>query len=765
MSQPSSQANDTDTRKRKSNTTTTTGGSAPKRVSVDKADGGEIVEQIIPRDMIRGRRHTAGRRVSGRGREIFGSGGERMSLDEGSAHIGDERNAVGEGIGMVHPFPELEGATFEDPIDVNAGTTFDDPIHLELGAASRMGMGFADPFPERASATYDNAIDVEDGEASRGDTTRLEQWLSSVDGVSETETQEANAWDDVLSTRPKVAAPHPHFSNDEGQLPLADYSPTTSDNDISHLFNPDVSHLPGIIMPPQIRVASRQHALAVCLQSDAAYQPSNTHVDSRVIDGLRDIRLRDFGSELLGTLHLAFYTEEQVNLLRPLLSEANWNRFCNFDFEVELGIPEAGSNMSSAYDEDDEVVFPLLECDLQKELLEDIYDPQHQELVNIHDPLQQAQDVRSLRLLHEANHRRRSQGHCHVCGEGGHFGSECLTCEKCHAKDHNMRDCTVGRPTFHKFMALPVELRKRIYEDALYTGDVIIPHLCNAKDNIAIKFHDDNHHHRTLEGHCSTSRLLGITHVSKQLRDESLPCFYSANTFSINHDTATYFSRLQALGRFHMVRHVRFGINMRKEHCAAQTLQHMHKHIQDMEDYEREVVDPAKRTAQFAIQEFGMKIEYQTYQMLRKHPMYTAGGLQYLAEFTCLRMLTSHFTGVGDFASKLVVPVPGAHIFSLYSSLKWFPDVCHGLGMHLHLLEGHELSFSVQGCIGVTWHQQFQKKDFGQEGGSVDVKKRVMGMGLHLQEEFEKREIEGGSVLYYRSACDGQSVEWYKVLH
>lgn len=78
-------------------------------------------------------------------------------------------------------------------------------------------------------------------------------------------------------------------------------------------------------------------------------------------------------------------------------------------------------------------------------------------------------------------------------------------------------------PKFDKFDKLPAELRTRIFEDALYTGQLMRPHLCDRQTNGSIKFHDDSQHSRVEPRHDAIYKLLGVTFVSKAMRKESLP--------------------------------------------------------------------------------------------------------------------------------------------------------------------------------------------------------------------------------------------------
>jgi hypothetical protein len=150
-------------------------------------------------------------------------------------------------------------------------------------------------------------------------------------------------------------------------------------------------------------------------------------------------------------------------------------------------------------------------------------------------------------------------------------------------------------PKFEQIQKLPGELRNRIYELALFTGQPIRPHLCNppsfsCQRDAHVKFHDDFFHGRMNPDHTATSKLLGITRVSKAIRAEPFPCFYSSNTFAITPDTPTYFAHLENMGKFHMTQFVRFIIPLMREQWAAQYLAQMNTYILRASAYKKERV-------------------------------------------------------------------------------------------------------------------------------------------------------------------------------
>ncbi|KAH3918162.1 hypothetical protein HBH56_032610 [Parastagonospora nodorum] len=305
-------------------------------------------------------------------------------------------------------------------------------------------------------------------------------------------------------------------------------------------------------------------------------------------------------------------------------------------------------------------------------------------------------------------------------------------------------------PKFGKFLELPLELRKRIYEIALCTGKEIHPILCDRQRNGSIKFHDENGHSRKNPNHNAVSKLLGVTRTSKQLREESLPCFYSANTITDTKDVTTYFAYLSHLNRFHMIRHVRLTIPLLTERWAAQLLVQMNTYVKDVEKYDtKHATSGTKFTRTYLV----------------NHPRYIAGGLDSMNLFIVLRMLTSTYPSNTDgYTSSLTLPVPSIASFTTYQCLRYFPLVCHGLGMHVRYLEGHEVVQNKVRNITIDWQQKFQKKWFGagEEGKvDVDVRKRT----LEMFPDVDGREFRVNNTQYYRTNCDGETLEWWKVQH
>ncbi|KAH8731036.1 hypothetical protein GQ44DRAFT_699238, partial [Phaeosphaeriaceae sp. PMI808] len=300
-------------------------------------------------------------------------------------------------------------------------------------------------------------------------------------------------------------------------------------------------------------------------------------------------------------------------------------------------------------------------------------------------------------------------------------------------------------------MKLPLEIRNMIYEYTLCTGRVIRPQLCD-ETNGRIKFHDNSQHSRLKPNHNAINKLLGIARVSKTIRTEALPCFYSANTFDVGADTAAYFMHLKYLRRFNMIRHVRFQIYYRKPQTAAmtlqQTLQQLHQHDSSVESYERTF---AYRT----------RHSRHSRHTLVNHPNHIKGGIPDMNLFICLRMLTSSFSDPSPnfCTTKLILAVPDADFFTTFDTLKWFPTACHSLGIRLYFCECRRLDHANDSNIGIVWHQRDQKKDFGEASARpVNVRSRALEIFPGLDETVCCKK-EG----YFRVSCDKERCTWFDV--
>jgi hypothetical protein len=351
--------------------------------------------------------------------------------------------------------------------------------------------------------------------------------------------------------------------------------------------------------------------------------------------------------------------------------------------------------------------------------------------------------------------------YCRNCRAEDHGIDACPLCLRCQSADHKTKVCMVGIPLFPKFMKLPRELRERIYGYALKAKDPINPHLCDRANDAKtgkeiIKFHDDNG-----KDHGSVTKLLGVTRINKEVRKESLPIFYSANIFVVGMDTTTYFARLEYLGRFNMIRHVCFSIEMRCVTKSAGILRRMNQYLKTASAYEASLQ--------------GRSIGA-TYSSLAAHPQYNCGGLTELNLLIAMSKLTSPITGKkeGDtYTSKLVLPVPSAKSFTETDRLRWFASCLYGLGTTMHYVEDSPLDHNSGGLVGLTWHQRYQKKDFDNDSkngvgdakgfvigtdGQTEAYRRALALNPTLEQEPRAR-----AWAYMRASCNGRQTNWYEM--
>jgi hypothetical protein len=325
---------------------------------------------------------------------------------------------------------------------------------------------------------------------------------------------------------------------------------------------------------------------------------------------------------------------------------------------------------------------------------------------------------------------------------------------------------------FTKFIELPSEIRERVYHFMLTSDQPIAPHLCdaNSRDDGHIKFHDEmeNHGDRHVP-HNATYIRMAITRVSRFVRYESLPIFYSANTFVACADLSTYFERLAHLDRFHMIRNVTFSIDFTREYMAPKALRDILQNISEQEAYEKKVleahlerrcelspmetVEKRRREPRLDAENYGsidsmiagsinlkktsspehaanesfgrsawpllkeikpglMRFYTNSRTELVKHPQHIVGGLRWISTFLVLRKLAAEFTSTtsSEYSHKLVLHVPSAQIFATYDTLTYIPTICEGLGIKLHFVEGRDVECGDWG-IKLSWHQKYQKKD------------------------------------------------------
>lgn len=322
---------------------------------------------------------------------------------------------------------------------------------------------------------------------------------------------------------------------------------------------------------------------------------------------------------------------------------------------------------------------------------------------------------------------------------------------------------------FYKFPELPRELRERVYTNALACDLPVSPQLCDNE----LKFHDENQ-----SEHDAIYQKLGITRVSRKIRDESLPMFYSANTFSLSKDLTTYFDRLENLGRFHMIRHVQLDIYLRRAHtlAAAINLRNMNQFISEADAYEMSLLQSSKEHCE----EQEVPIESPslsslvgaTHDNLTNHPQYLRGGISDLNTLIALRKLSSPFPDGGrTFPHRLVLPVPDVAVFLSWPLLSWFFSAVKALGIHLHFVPDYPVDHFGPSFVRLTWHQKFQKKDFSIGNTAADtgageehpapadeVKRRTLEIFPDL-ESMRRARVNS----FMRIGCHGKTIKWFDV--
>lgn len=305
---------------------------------------------------------------------------------------------------------------------------------------------------------------------------------------------------------------------------------------------------------------------------------------------------------------------------------------------------------------------------------------------------------------------------------------------------------------FTIFMELPPELRTRVYEFVLDFERPIAPHLCGdaAKQSIIcfwkyrrspverLRFHDDNSIHfgpfengtgelrQERMGHDEVWRRLAITRSSRGIREESLPVFYSINTFEYNRDTGAYFMTLANHGRFHLVRRFQFCIDFYKGE------KHTQRVLRDMYD----------------LLQKGSKAS-----LLDGMNLCHASPLASL--FLVLRKLSKKLDE-DERAITLQVPVP--EWFDTLPGLKWFKEVAEGAGLRVRFIPSNYLAGNEQEGIQCTWLRRMQKK--GDETKEVlhtaeDVLKKAITKYPHLKSMPRNRTV------FYGKDCYGE-IKWHK---
>jgi hypothetical protein len=252
------------------------------------------------------------------------------------------------------------------------------------------------------------------------------------------------------------------------------------------------------------------------------------------------------------------------------------------------------------------------------------------------------------------------------------------------------------------FLKLPLEIRNRIYAYVLASDKPIRPHLCDPwwrNEMTQAKFHDDNAAGR----HGSVHKLMCLTRASRQLREESLPVFYSVNLFAMGDDTSTYLAYLEEVGRLEWVHHVELVIGSMSRRNAAATLRGVHQFDAEVEEYQRRpstvsVIGALRRSQarseQLSSEGGGDNLALSDMRGttvytddLRKHPRYQVSGLSDINLAILLRMLSTTAPPNSSFPRRIVLPVSNASVFETESRLQGLAKLAQGLDLELRFVE------------------------------------------------------------------------------
>lgn len=306
---------------------------------------------------------------------------------------------------------------------------------------------------------------------------------------------------------------------------------------------------------------------------------------------------------------------------------------------------------------------------------------------------------------------------------------------------------------FKLFKKLPAEVRESIYGYVLKSDKPIWPQLCDASfDRMEAKFHDSNNN-----AHDATFRLMSLTRASKRLRKESLPVFYSVNSFGVDKDTATYFTWLEGVGRFDWVCRVNLVIPYHREEYTAAVLWQVCGYDKQVEKHNKK-----KRSSEWSDDYFSTLLDF-----LVEHPRYHVGGLSELNMCTVFRMLsTAMDTSTESICKrKLVLPVSNVDNFKTDSKLRWLLALLRGMGIELRLVEQPGSATLHDGQVYLQWNRKYQKTDVvtlagPDEGSSKEVMRRAKEQFPEIESFWRPR-----GRAFYREPCFQRqgTFKWYDV--
>ena len=306
---------------------------------------------------------------------------------------------------------------------------------------------------------------------------------------------------------------------------------------------------------------------------------------------------------------------------------------------------------------------------------------------------------------------------------------------------------------FKLFIELPREVRDSIYGYVLKSDRPIRPQLCNdCFYHMDAKFHNCNE-----IAHDATFELTHLTRASKKLREESLPVFYSVNSFDVDKDTATYLTWLEGKERLDLVRRVNLVVPHHREEYTAWALWMVSGYEKDVAKHEK-----ARRYNARTKKRFSSIPGH-----LRDHPRYQTGGWSDLAMCVVFRMLsTSLETSTGsDCKRKLVLPVSNVSAFETDSKLRWLSMVLRGLGIELRLVEQPGSATLENGRVYLQWNRKYQKIDdatlAGPDAGSSE---EVMRRAKQQFPDIERLKRPRGCA-FYRAPCFERQgrFTWYDI--
>jgi hypothetical protein len=284
--------------------------------------------------------------------------------------------------------------------------------------------------------------------------------------------------------------------------------------------------------------------------------------------------------------------------------------------------------------------------------------------------------------------------------------------------------------TFPRFMELPPELRLRVYELVLRFDEPIRPHKCvHGHQGIGIPklsgpttwvFHDENRH-RAGGGHNEIHKTLAITKTCKEVREESLPVFYSANVFMNGYDTLQYFQSLEARRRLDLVRKVQLRVNFRKKNNSATVMQEIYDGLRKIKEA------PVGDDFPFLSVSWDANM------------------------FLTMLMLAKNFN---NDKKTITLTVPAPDWFKdVCGRLHWFPEVAEKMGLNMKLVPSGRLYGCESEQIVCEWVHAIQNEEQGVVKVTVEEANAVMKKALEAIPTLSK--VQDIKRIFYRLDCEG----------